>query len=305
VLGGAGKTTAKRYRAVFTKFLPFAKQERIRYWRDVTKNLLQGYGAWLDDQDYAAASEYLELTTIKQAMKWFAEEKHIPASCLFVLHLEKPQGTTTYCYSQDEVNAMVEYCRQKPELTWIGNVIVALATTGLRISELASLSWDDLDFPKNIIRLTDTRHRAVKAKRDKARSTKSHRDRTLPIAQELRTVLQKMPRHADGRVFHGPLGGALKPDTVRNILIREVLEPLGKRFRHAKDKKGFRDGRLHSLRYYFCSMSATNGVPEQMLMSWLGHQDSKMVRHYYHLHDKPSQEQMARIQFVDKKKSEP
>ena len=44
-------------------------------------------------------------------------------------------------------------------------------------------------------------------------------------------------------------------------------------------------------------MSATNNVPEQILMSWLGHRDSKMVRHYYHLHDGPSQEHMARTEF--------
>jgi integrase len=217
---------------------------------------------------------------------------------LFSLPLQKPKGTTTYCYTPEEVEAAVEICFECRELHWLGGVLVALATTGLRISELASLRWDDFDAKLEMVRLTDTKHRANKADRDKARSIKSHRDRTLPIAKELHAVLEKASRHVDGRVFHGPLGGILKPDTVRNILIREVLEPLSKRFPGTPGKKSLRDGRLHSFRHYFCSVSATNGVPEQMLMSWLGHQDSKMVRHYYHLQDKPSQEQMARIQFV-------
>jgi integrase len=235
-------------------------------------------------------------------MKWFIEAKLIPASCAFVLPLEKPKGTTTYCYTPEEVAVMVEHCQANPELAWLGGVIIALATTGLRISELASLHWDDVD--KNSIRLTDTHNRATKSKRDAARATKGGRDRSLPIANELRPVLEKIARHPDGRIFHGPLGGILKPDTVRNILIREVLEPLAKRFPSVGDKKGFRDGRLHSFRHYFCSMSATNNVPEQMLMNWLGHQDSKMVRHYYHLHDKPSQEQMARLKFINTKSAE-
>jgi integrase len=81
-------------------------------------------------------------------------------------------------------------------------------------------------------------------------------------------------------------------------LIREVLNPLAKQFPANANGTGFRDGRLHSFRHYFCSVSATNGVPEQILMSWLGHHDSKMVRHYFHLHDKRSQVQMARMQFV-------
>jgi integrase len=297
VLGGAGKTTAKRYRAVFDKFLRFAHEEGVRHWQGVSKRILEAYGAWLDDKGYAVATEYLELTTLKQTMKWLAEEKQIPASCLFALPLEKPRGTTTYCYTHEEVAAAVELCFANPELHWLGEVLVALAATGLRISELASLRWDDFDSGLTTISLTDTKHRATKANRDKARSTKSHRDRRLPIARELQVILEKASRHTDGRVFHGPV---LKPDTVRNILIREVLDPLSKRFPGTPGKKSLRDGRLHSFRHYFCSVSATSGVPEQMLMNWLGHQDSKMVHHYYHLHDKPSQEQMARIQFVGK-----
>jgi integrase len=298
VLGGAGKKTGKRYRAVFDKFIPFANQEGVRHWQGVSKGLLEAYTAWLDDQGYAVATEYLELTTLKQAMKWLAQEKQILPSCLFAMPLKKPKGTTTYCYTPEEVEAVVVLCFANPDLHWLGEVLVALATTGLRISELASLCWDDFNSDLTRIRLTDDKHRAIKAERDNARSTKSHCDRTLPVANELRAILAKATRHVDGRVFHGPLGGVLKPDTVRNILIREVLEPLSNRFRGAPGKKSFRDGRLHSLRHYFCSVSATNGVPEQMLMSWLGHQDSKMIRHYYHLQDKPSQEQMARIKFV-------
>jgi integrase len=304
VLGGACKTTAKRYRAVFGKFVAFAQKEGVQHWQSVSKRTLEAYGAWLDDQDYAAASEYLELTTIKQAMKWLVEEKHLPTTCVFALPLEKPKGTTTYCYTTEEVAVMAEHCLATPVLAWLGGVIVALASTGLRISELASLRWEDVNWAKNMIRLTDTRNRATKTERDAARSTKGRRDRSLPIANELRPILEKIMRYPDGRIFHGPNGGILKPDTVRNILIREVLEPLAKRFPNAATKKGFRDGRLHSFRHYFCSTSATNGVPEQILMSWLGHEDSKMVRHYYHLHDKPSQEQMARLKFVETKPKE-
>jgi integrase len=39
-------------------------------------------------------------------------------------------------------------------------------------------------------------------------------------------------------------------------------------------------------------------VPEQVVMRWLGHQDSLMVRHYYHLHDDEAQRQMQRVNFV-------
>jgi integrase len=217
---------------------------------------------------------------------------------LFSLPLKKPQGTTTYCYTPAEVQAMIAHCFGRAGLVWLGEVMVALATTGLRISELAALRWTDLDLEAQMLRLVDTRLQGRKADRAAARTTKSHRDRTLPINPQLRQVLRDMRRHADGRIFHGPLGGRLKPDTVRTVLIREVLMPLAERFPSVRGEAGFRDGRLHSYRHYFCSMSANSGVPEQVLMTWLGHRDSKMVRRYYHLHQEEARRQMARIDFI-------
>ena len=102
----------------------------------------------------------------------------------------------------------------------------------------------------------------------------------------------------DAYVFHGPRGGRLKPDTVRRILVREVIEPLTERFPSPTDEKGFRDARLHSFRHYFCSTCANSGVPERMVMEWLGHVDSEMVRHYYHLHDEEARRRMADLDFL-------
>ena len=99
-------------------------------------------------------------------------------------------------------------------------------------------------------------------------------------------------------VFRGPRDGKLKPDTVRTILIRDVLEPLKEQFPVAGGERGFEHGRPHSFRHYFCSAAVNGGTPMALLMEWLGHQDSAMVRHYYHLHDTESQEQMQKLDFA-------
>jgi integrase len=130
------------------------------------------------------------------------------------------------------------------------------------------------------------------------RQTKSGRSRVLPIHEMLKGVLGRTARSKDGVIFHGPLGGRLKPDTVRNVLVREVLEPLAARFPCPMGEIGFVDGRLHSCRHYFCSVCANSGYPEQALMAWLGHRDSKMVRHYYHVHDETAQRQMSRLRLL-------
>lgn len=109
--------------------------------------------------------------------------------------------------------------------------------------------------------------------------------------------MKGLPRR-DARIFHGPRGGKLKPDTVRNILIREVIKPLATQFPGLAGQKSFADGRLHSFRHFFASMCANQGTAERIAMEWLGHADSEMVRHYYHLHDSESRQQMARLDLL-------
>jgi len=212
--------------------------------------------------------------------------------------MAKPQDTDTYCWKPSEVSAIITLCSQHPELKWLDDVLITLACTGLRISELASLRWSDVDFNKNMIVLVDESMRAPRQTARRARELKTGRSRAFPIHQDLRNVLLQMVQHKDGYIFHGPRGGALKPDTARRILVRDVLSKLANRFPTSDGEIGLTDGRLHSFRHFFCSTCANAGVPEQVLMNWLGHRSSRMVRRYYHLHDEETQRQMHRLEFL-------
>ena len=110
-------------------------------------------------------------------------------------------------------------------------------------------------------------------------------------------MLNRLPRRAP-YVFYGPRGGRLKPDTVRRVLIREVIEPLAHKFPTPEGKRGFSHGRLHSFRHYFCSTCSNSGVPERIVMDWLGHADSEMIRRYFHLHDDEAKRRMNELDFL-------
>ena len=250
----------------------------------------------MEKKGYSHKSLVNELTTLKQAVKWLIQQGHLKGMQPIELKLRKAESQPAYCYRPAEVKAMVEHCRAVEELGWLGNAISALACTGLRIAELASLRWADVDLESRRLSLTDETGRAATTGRS-LRELKSGRSRSFPIHPQLSAVFKQIGR-IDSYVFHGPRGGRLDPDTIRRILVREVIEPLSKKFPTPEGERGFRHGRLHSFRHFFCSTCANNGVPERMVMDWLGHADSDMIRHYYHLHDEEARRRMDSLDFL-------
>src|SRR5262249_20429226 len=153
---------------------------------------------------------------ISQCHKWLRTHKGLNAKPLN-LTIAKINGERAYCFTTEQVATMIQRCRAVPGLVWLANVIVGLATTGMRIAELSGLKWADINFETKKLTLTDeTGHRERDGQ--KRRQLKSGRGRTLPLHPEFVAVLKSMPR-TDGLVYHGPRGGRLKPDTVRNIFV--------------------------------------------------------------------------------------
>ena len=161
VLGGASAGTQKRYRAVREKHVTFCARHGLQAWGQIDKTAIETYGTWLHKKGFADRTVFLELTLLKSVVAWLVGEGHLPKSHTIVLPLTKPDGTDTYCYSQAEVATMIEHCRQRPKLNWLANVIVAMACTGLRISELSSLRWTDFEFRSLTIRIADERRPAM------------------------------------------------------------------------------------------------------------------------------------------------
>lgn len=296
VTGGTRKSTQKRYRAVFDKFVPFAKDEGVTVWNGVTVDLLTAYAAHLDELGYAHKTLHNELTTLKQAVKWLIAGGHLQGMKPLDLALRKAESQSAYCYRPEEVCAMVVYTAGHAELRWLHDVIVALACTGVRISELCSLRWADVDLATGRLTLTDETGWSAGAELPR-REIKGRRSRSFPLHPDLAEILRSR-RHVGPHVFYGPRGGRLKADTVRRVFVREVIEPLADQFPTPDGEKGFRDGRLHSFRHAFCSQCANSNVPERIVMDWLGHQDSAMIRHYYHLYDNESRRRMNQLDFL-------
>ncbi len=292
--GSRNTSTYQRYRSIRGKFLQFCSSRGITCCTQITKRLLKSYAAWLVEKGKAYATQYIEITTVKQMLKFLVDEDVLPKTALVKLKMTKPKAdeSDTYCYTPAELAAMLAHCSAVESIKWLYPVIATLAYTGMRISELASLRWSDIIFQQNMIVLTDDRRSAARRKSGEYRELKNGRSRSFPIHAELRPILQAIPRSSDGIVFHTAHGRRLKADVVRRSFVLEVLTPLQTQFPTPPGAaRGFVDGRLHSFRHAFCSLCAN----QHTLMSWLGHSSNDMIPRYYHLHDEASQIAMTKV----------
>jgi len=297
LMGGVRKSTQKRYRTVFDKFLQFCEEHVIQSWNAVWKETLLDYATSLEKKNRMPKTIETELTTIKQTVKWLIDEGHLPGKEPIVLPLKKANSQRAYCYSPEEISAMLVHCRQNSELAWLEEIVVALACTGMRISELASLRWSDVMLDTGMIRLTDEGGQ-YREDVGEGRRLKSGRSRSFPIHDDLRSMLNAKKRSGSPYIFLGPRGGRLNPDTVRTNLVNRVIKPVAAKTKVVKGDRTLAAGRLHSFRHYFCSQCANNNVPERIVMDWLGHASSDMIRYYFHLHDDESRRHMSKLDFL-------
>lgn len=299
ILGGVTIATRKRYKAVQDKHIEYCRTAGITDWREVDKKKTVQYGGWLRRVKLLAdRSIIFECNLVVSVVKWLVEENFLPPQCRFLLKLSKPDGTNTYCYTKDQVTRMIAYCYVEPGLEWLGNVIATLATTGLRINELAMLRWTDIDFAAGSICITDERARPRRRQSGLERRLKSKRGRALPLNLSLRKLLLGLPRHQDGLVIRAKNGGKLKDRRVLETLQRKVIRSLVGEFPTPGGEIGFEHGTVHGLRHYFVSEAYRNGATDAELVDWLGHRDSQLLRVYRHLRPEDGRRKMLKIDFL-------
>ena len=141
---------------------------------------------------------------------------------------------------------------------WLKDIVVFDINTGLRMGELISLEWPEVNlFRKTIF----------------VKETKNKESRTVPLNHEAMEIL-------------------IRKSSVRSIKTKLVFpnpalskwekSNLGKRLRTVLLKAGIEDFRFHDLRHTFGSRLAQAGVDINTIARLIGHKDLKMTQRYIH-----------------------
>ena len=137
--------------------------------------------------------------------------------------------------------------------------------TGLRLSEMLSLRWNDIDFTSKVIQVQNS----------ETFTTKSRKNRIVPMCDVLFRMLKDRKeaiRFECDTVFHNKTGGKLIDTSV------------SQRFKKTIKRAGLNDRlHFHSLRHSFASALVISGVSLYAVQKLLGHTTSKTTEIYSHL----------------------
>jgi len=153
-----------------------------------------------------------------------------------------------------------------------GDVVTILATTALRISEVAGLQVGDVDLGRgllHVIRQTYPGRGGLVTK-----TTKGRRNRTVPVIEPLRPTLARLTvgREPQERLVTGPRGGVITTATLRDAT----------RWDELVTSLGLTGLVRHGLRHTALTWMADAGVELHLLQRVAGHQDPAVTSRYLH-----------------------
>ena len=142
-------------------------------------------------------------------------------------------------------------------------IVVCALNTGMRIGEIISLKWNNVDLDNNVITLEHT-------------NTKNKKSRRIPTNSYLRNLLieQKLKVGNADHVFLNSKGVPYKR-----------YDSLNQAFRRAKKMAGIENLRFHDLRHSAATRMAESGVSIIAINKILGHADLKTTMRYAHPDD--------------------
>jgi integrase len=180
---------------------------------------------------------------------------------------------------------------------WRGVILFGFYT-GQRLSDIARLTWQNLDLERDVIRFV---------------TGKTGRQMEIPIAAPLLAHIETMPASDDPSAPLFPESYALAADGSADSRLSQQFYDLlvaaglaqARRRDKQRDENAPEHGRsrrrtvnaisFHSLRHTATSLLKNAGVSEAVAMDIIGHDSEAISRHYTHIENKAKRKALAKL----------
>ena len=243
----------------------------------VSPKTIQGYLTWRKGNGVSSERWNTERQVLSNFFRYLMKEHVIAENpCLEVPKQKIVRSKIPKSLDRDAEKKLMRWLMKHDEGLYRMSIVVG--NTGIRVRELANLTWPDLDFQNKML--------AVTAKPDW--SPKDYEERSIPLNPIALAVLRKQ--------------------RVSNRITRYVFPRLdGQKYGRGLDlrmcrafkgeKAGLGAGGFHALRHTFATRAIESGMDLETLRKIMGHADTKTLMKYTHVSEEHVRRSANKVKF--------
>lgn len=266
---GSSDNTVSAYRNDLTQFAEFMAGRNKTDWADVTRDDLIEYILWLKEREYASATVARKVAAMKSFFGFLLRTGQIednPSEELDSPKVKKQLPQTLTPEEVDKLLALPAQAGDTPKALRDTALLEMLYATGMRVSETASITLDDLDLQAGTVRCVG----------------KGSKERMMPLYTEASNAVQAYldkgrsrllgNNKAERTLFLNPRGERLTRQGLW-LIIKGYAKQLGLEDRVTP----------HTLRHSFATHMLNGGAGLREVQRLLGHANISTTQVYTHI----------------------
>jgi len=268
---GKAHATVIAYSKDIEQLAEFLNQDKSKQLiAEVTNEDIEDFKNILKARRYTGKSISRKINSIKAFFRYLNSQGMISDNPAEIVSHPKYDQAPPRILSKTEYRALRDACRGDARMS---AVVEMLLQTGMRISELAALQIEDIDFDRNVVTI---------------RPQNSRSGRRVPLnaaaKQSIMDYLTIRPRAREKTLF--------LTKTCRPFLVRNIRTAIDRYFRLA----GIKDAKVNDLRHTFIVEQLKAGTPLVYISQLVGHKRITTTEKYLKLIEAPEMQPNIEIE---------
>ncbi len=273
---GLTSNTRIAYASDLERFVTFIQRAGVTMLNKLTRRHVLDYLMWEKEQGLAAPSLSRRLVAIRVFLRYLQQEGMLSSNVTETMDSPKLWKLLPATLTPAEVERLLQAPRLDKTLGLRDRALLeTLYGTGLRVSELANLRIEDLQFDAGYLRCLG----------------KGRKERIVPLGGAAATYLNKYINEARPVLDRTKSSPAVFLSTRGQALSRKTVWQLIRRC--TRDAGIAKKVSPHTLRHSFASHLLANNAPLRVIQEMLGHADIATTQIYTHV-DAPRLQQIHR-----------
>jgi integrase/recombinase XerC len=260
---GLSARTIKAYQRDLDQFLQFLEAEEIEQPRQVTQHHIRAFIAQRHRQGLGGKSLQRLLSAVRSFFRWLLREGHAEHNPAIPVRAPKSPRHLPATLDADSIGQLLDIPCDTPLAVRDKAIMELFYSSGLRLSELATLRWEQLDLTSGMVTVTG----------------KGNRSRMVPVGRVAAAALLewsktrvKFASFEEPHVFVSQRGNPIAVRTIQS------------RIRYWAKRQGIPQNIYpHLLRHSFASHMLESSGDLRAVQELLGHADISTTQIYTHL----------------------